>query len=138
MPDFEIGSTDEDGSHLPHRRGWPYSVYIPAKEIGQTDAVLCHGIQNLNDALQLLALCSGTPRPSLIRPQMFSWDRETLLAGDPIHGLPYDERDDDVDGPVCEVCGHTDELERYRNAWWCRPCIEWFHGGRTGEQARGE
>ena len=50
-----IGGEGENGQHLREPEGWPYSVYKRAAEIGVTDVVLCHGIQNLTDAQ---ALCS--------------------------------------------------------------------------------
>ncbi len=62
---FYIGSEDEDGAHRPDLRGWPYSIYKQARATGISDAVLCHGIQNLDDAKQLLALVNGDIRPSL-------------------------------------------------------------------------
>lgn len=73
-PGFHIGSENEDGSHRQDRAGWPYSIYRQACAIGATDAVLCHGIQNIHDAEQLLALANGDIRPALMsNTQMFAW-----------------------------------------------------------------
>jgi hypothetical protein len=69
---FEIGSMNDNGGHRFDLKGWPYSIYLT---VDYGSVVLCHGIQNLDDAEQLLALCNGTPRPALVPPQMFSWDR---------------------------------------------------------------
>lgn len=72
---FKIGSEDENGAHIRGTEGWPYSIYIETDEIGRSDAVLCHGIQDLADAKQLVALCNGEIRPALENPcQMFAWD----------------------------------------------------------------
>ncbi len=53
-PQFYIGSSDENGAHLPNLDGWPYSIYRKAAEIGVGDIVICHGIQNYDDAKQIL------------------------------------------------------------------------------------
>lgn len=54
---YFIGSTGENGEHLRRRHeGWPFSVYIRAKEVGVTDAVVCHGIQNIGDAERICYL----------------------------------------------------------------------------------
>lgn len=50
---YEIGSEDEDGSHMRSIEGWPYSIYRKARLSGVTDMVLCHGIQNMDDAIAL-------------------------------------------------------------------------------------
>ena len=73
---YFIGSEGENGEHMRDQdAGWPYSIYRQSNEIGSCDAVLCHGIQNLDDAKQLLALCNGQIRPALAsRLQMFAWD----------------------------------------------------------------
>ncbi len=72
---FIIGSEEEDGAHRPDSRGWPYSIFIPGYG-GRSDAVLCHGIQHLDDAEQLLALCNGDIRPPIMSgTQMFAWGR---------------------------------------------------------------
>jgi hypothetical protein len=47
---FFVGSEADDGSHLRGTSGWPYSVYRMAEAMGRTDIVICHGIQNLDDA----------------------------------------------------------------------------------------
>lgn len=74
-PGFYIGSSDDDGGHRRDLRGWPYSIYRQANEIGATDAVLCHGIQNLDDAKQVLALVNSEIRPPIMSGcQMFAWD----------------------------------------------------------------
>jgi len=71
---FFIGSQEEDGAHRPDTKGWPYSIYKAAHDTGVTDTVLCHGIQNLDDARQLLALVNGDIRPPIETPlQMFAW-----------------------------------------------------------------
>lgn len=72
---FYIGSEDDDGGHRRDLSGWPYSIYRQAREIGATDVVLCHGIQDLNDAKQLLALTNGDVRPAIQSAcQVFAWD----------------------------------------------------------------
>jgi hypothetical protein len=53
-PGFFIGSENDDGSHRRDLEGWPYSIYKKATDIGVTDHVLCHGIQNITDATCLL------------------------------------------------------------------------------------
>lgn len=74
-PGFKIGSEDENGEHQRDVAGWPYSIYREANEIGVTDMVLCHGIQHIDDAWQLLALANGTVRPPIMSStQMFAWD----------------------------------------------------------------
>ncbi len=74
-PGFRIGSQDEDGAHRADVSGWPYSIYRLSQTIGSCDAVLCDGIQNIDDARQLLALCNGEIRPALAnRVQMFAWE----------------------------------------------------------------
>jgi hypothetical protein len=52
-PGFFIGSTGDEGEHLRHTLGWPYSVFRRAIAIGRTDIVICHGIQCLNDAKEI-------------------------------------------------------------------------------------
>ncbi len=52
-PDFHIGSENGEGHHRRDTRGWPYSVYRKATQIGVSDVVICHGIQNLGDAKQI-------------------------------------------------------------------------------------
>ncbi len=75
---FKIGSEGENGEHQRGEAGWPYSIYIETDAIGKGDAVLCHGIQSLADAKQLLALCNGDIRPALEnRNQMFGWEEAT-------------------------------------------------------------
>jgi hypothetical protein len=54
LPGFKLGSTGDDGEHLQDTTGWPYSIYRHAIEIGVSDIVICHGIQNLGDAKQIL------------------------------------------------------------------------------------
>ena len=71
-PQFHIGSEEEDGSHRPDRAGWPYSIFMHRPYGG--DAVLCHGIQNIHDAEQLLAMCNGDLRPALGNQSMFTWE----------------------------------------------------------------
>ncbi len=74
-PGFYIGSEDEDGSHRRDLGGWPYSIYRQAAAVGVIDAVLCSGIQNLDDARQLLALVNGEIRPAIMSGcQMFAWN----------------------------------------------------------------
>ena len=74
-PGFRIGSQGENGEHVRGTAGWPYSIYREANEVGGCDAVLCDGIQNLDDAEQLLALCNGQIRPSIkSNVQMFAWE----------------------------------------------------------------
>lgn len=53
-PDLFIGSQTETGGHVRNTEGWPYSIYRKAAEIGVNDIVICHGIQNLSDAEQIL------------------------------------------------------------------------------------
>lgn len=53
-PTLFIGSENDDGHHLRDTNGWPYSVYRRATQIGVSDVVICHGIQNLDDAKQIL------------------------------------------------------------------------------------
>jgi len=70
---FSLGSEGEEGQHQRGTAGWPYSVYLQNDEIGGCDAVLCHGIQNLDDAEQLLALCNADIRPTIkSQLQMFA------------------------------------------------------------------
>ncbi len=72
---FYIGSEGENGEHLRDLSGWPYSIYRQGREMGVGDMVLCHGIQQLDDAHQLLALVNGDTRPPLMSStQMFAWD----------------------------------------------------------------
>lgn len=72
---YYIGSEGENGEHRRDLAGWPYSIYRQAKAIGATDAVLCHGIQNLDDAQQILALVNADIRPPLMSSvQMFAWE----------------------------------------------------------------
>jgi hypothetical protein len=74
-PGYSIGSEDEGGCHIRGDAGWPYSIYRQDDNVGGCDVVLCHGIQGLDDAKQLLALCNGDIRPTLKTPsQMFAWD----------------------------------------------------------------
>jgi hypothetical protein len=74
---FHIGSEDENGAHIRGQDGWPYSIYLKNDAIGGCDAVLCHGIQNLNDAEQLLELCnSPLPQPKS-HMQMFAWIKQS-------------------------------------------------------------
>lgn len=53
-PGFRIGSEGENGEHQRSIDGWPYSIYRQAAEIGVYDYVICHGIQNMGDARQIL------------------------------------------------------------------------------------
>ncbi len=53
-PGFLIGSEGENGEHLSNLDGWPYSIYRKGAEIGVGDMVICHGIQVLGDARQIL------------------------------------------------------------------------------------
>ena len=74
-PDYFIGSENDEGAHIRGESGWPYSIYRQDNNIGGCDVVLCHGIQSLDDAKQLLALCNGDIRPPLMsRNQMFAWE----------------------------------------------------------------
>ena len=78
---FKIGSENENGEHQRGSAGWPYSIYIESDVVGRGDAVLCHGIQNLDDAEQLLALCNAEIRPTIkSRNQMFAWENAITLA----------------------------------------------------------
>ena len=61
---FFIGSENDKGEHLRDVSGWPFSIYRRNDEIGGSDAVLCHGIQNGDDAARLLALCNGAEAPA--------------------------------------------------------------------------
>ena len=69
-PGFLIGSEGDNGEHQRDEKGWPYSIYRRDDNIGGCDVVLCHGIQSLDDARQLLALCNGTIRPTLRNTNM--------------------------------------------------------------------
>lgn len=72
---FFIGSEGDDGEHIRGTDGWPFSIYRKGKVSSGEDVVLCHGIQCLDDAEQLLALCNGTIRPPIAIPcQVFAWD----------------------------------------------------------------
>ena len=51
---FHIGSEKDNGEHLRDKSGWPYSIYRRAAQIGVSDIVICHGIQDYNDAEQIL------------------------------------------------------------------------------------
>ena len=74
-PGFFLGSEDDNGAHIRGESGWPYSIYKQDNRVGGCDAVLCHGIQSLDDAKQLLALCNGEIRPPIASPvQLFAWD----------------------------------------------------------------
>ena len=53
-PGFHLGSEGDDGEHLRDTSSWPYSIYRRAIAMGRSDMVLCHGIQNLDDAQQIL------------------------------------------------------------------------------------
>jgi hypothetical protein len=55
---FKIGSEGDKGEHIRSTSGWPYSIYVEDNEIGGCDRVLCHGIQNLDDAERLLEICN--------------------------------------------------------------------------------
>lgn len=52
-PGWIVGSEAEDGSHVRDTSGWPYSIYRKGGHPGVTDQVLCHGIQHLDDAMEL-------------------------------------------------------------------------------------
>ncbi len=52
-PEFYIGSENEDGSHRADVDGWPYSIYRKAAQIGVSDVVICHGIQDFDDAVEI-------------------------------------------------------------------------------------
>lgn len=72
-PNFKLGSQGENGEHMRGTSGWPFSIYIEANEIGQGDKVLCDGIQNMDDAERLLALCNGEINPPVkSHMQLFS------------------------------------------------------------------
>jgi hypothetical protein len=62
---FMIGSGGDNGEHIRGDKGWPYSIYLQDDNIGGCDKVLCHGIQNLDDAKHLLELCNGSWQPTL-------------------------------------------------------------------------
>lgn len=53
LPTLYIGSEGENGEHIQDVSGWPYSVYRKAAAIGVSDVVICHGIQNFDDAVQI-------------------------------------------------------------------------------------
>ena len=74
-PGFFIGSEGKNGEHQRGTAGWPYSIYRQDNRVGGCDAVLCHGIQSLDDAEQLVALCNGDIRPPIKSgAQMFAWE----------------------------------------------------------------
>lgn len=55
-PGFKVGSCGEKGEHLRTHDGWPYSIYrMAAVSDGTSDMVLCHGIQNYEDAVEICA-----------------------------------------------------------------------------------
>ena len=57
---FFIGSEGENGEHLPMRHeGWPFSVYVRARQIGGCDMVVCHGIQDIEDAERICSLLNA-------------------------------------------------------------------------------
>ena len=56
---FRIGSETDGGGHLRGSKGWPYSVYKAAAQIGVTDAVVCHGIQHRADAVKIRDLLNA-------------------------------------------------------------------------------
>jgi hypothetical protein len=58
-PGWFIGSEDEDGSHRRDTEGWPFSIYRKAEQTGAIDQVLCHGIQDLADAIELQKRIAG-------------------------------------------------------------------------------
>jgi hypothetical protein len=94
---FEIGSMNDDGGHRFDLKGWPYSIYLT---VDYGSVVLCHGIQNLDDAKQLLALCNGDVRPALNHMQMFAWahrnfdpERADLAHGKALDDLRSDDRE---------------------------------------------
>lgn len=52
-----VGSEGENGEHIPHADGgWPYSVFRMGLQPGVSDYVLCHGMQDLDDAEKLCAM----------------------------------------------------------------------------------
>ena len=73
---FFIGSESGSGEHQRDTAGWPYSLYLLDDKVGGCDRVLCHGIQNLDDAEQLLALINSDIRPPIkSHLQMFASER---------------------------------------------------------------
>jgi hypothetical protein len=58
-PEFMIGSEADDGSHMRDTSGWPYSIYREGIKPGVGDMVLCHGIQDIADAQNMLAMVNG-------------------------------------------------------------------------------
>jgi hypothetical protein len=51
---FRVGSQEANGEHMRGTDGWPYSVYREARQVGVSDIVICHGIQNRNDAEEII------------------------------------------------------------------------------------
>ena len=59
-PGWIVGSTGDDGEHLRDMSGWPYSVYRKGGAPGVSDVCLCHGIQDMDDALELAKRLNST------------------------------------------------------------------------------
>ena len=59
---FRVGSEDEDGHHKRSATGWPWSVYRAGLQPGVTDVVLCHGIQDFEDASRLCRMANAFQR----------------------------------------------------------------------------
>lgn len=53
---WKVGLQDGDGCHNRGGSGWPYSIYRKSRRIGVTDAVLVHGIQDIDDAIALCVM----------------------------------------------------------------------------------
>jgi len=62
---FKIGSEGDNGEHIRGVSGWPYSIYLENNNVGGCDRVLCHGIQNLDDAEHLLEICNNAKGPAI-------------------------------------------------------------------------
>ena len=109
-PGFRLGSEGDGGEHQRGTAGWPYSIYLQDNTIGGCDAVLCHGIQDLPDAVHLCALLNehrGTaplPRNSLFwsdrnrKPVATAETTEEMEAA-------LDEAAERRAAPVCRICG---------------------------------
>jgi len=53
-PGFFVGSCGNNDEHVRNIQGWPYSIYRASRKDGRSDMVICHGIQSLYDAHQIL------------------------------------------------------------------------------------
>jgi hypothetical protein len=57
--DWVVGSTDKRGGHSRNQDGWPYDIYRLARDVGERDAVLAHGIPCFQDATELCRLLNA-------------------------------------------------------------------------------